>query len=64
MTPVESQLSQEHDSNRITNSFPFTHLLGHTKEMEHHMEQEAYSVYYVVTKLNYYLQGAEIIVMI
>ena len=33
-----------------------------TEKMEHHRTGSLYRVYYAVTKWNYYLQGAEIIV--
>ena len=37
------------------------HSFGDPKKVGR-MEQEAYGVYYAVTKWNYYLQGADIIV--
>ena len=56
-----AQLSQEHDGTK----FPLT-LLSHTfTETQRNWcspEQEAYGLYYVVTKWNYYLQGADITV--
>ena len=41
--------------------FFHAHIFGNTEKMEHNLEQEAYGVYYTITKWNYYLQGADII---
>ena len=56
-----AQLSQEHDGME----FPITFLLHtfmDTQRKWSTTEQESYGVYYAVTKWNYYLQGAEVIV--
>ena len=56
-----AQLTQEHDGME----FPITylsHTLSETQRKWSNMEQEAYGVYYAITKWNYYLQGADIIV--
>ena len=47
--------------NRISYSLSVTHIHRDSKEMEHN-QQEAYGVYYTITKWNYYLQGANITV--
>ena len=57
----EAQLLQEHEGTE----FPIVFLSHTFMEMQQKwstIEQEAYGVYYAVTKLNYYLQGAEVIV--
>ena len=56
-----AQLSQEHVEMEFPIAFP-SHTFTDTQWKWSITEQEAYSVYYIVTKLNYYLQGAEIIV--
>ena len=56
-----AQLSQEHDGME----FPIASLLHTFTETEQKWtttEQEAYGIYYAITKWNYYLQGADIIV--
>ena len=54
-----AQLSQEHD--RI--KFPLlSHTFTETQRKWSNPEQEAYGVYYAITKWNYYLQGSDIIV--
>ena len=56
-----AQLPQEHDGIK----FPITFLSHTFLEMQRKWnttEQEAYSIYYAVTKWNYYLKGADIIV--
>ena len=56
-----AQLPQEHDGTEFPVSFlscTFTDIQCKWSNTE----QEAYSVYYVVTKWNYFLQGAEVIV--
>ena len=55
------QLSQEHDGTE----FPIAYLLHTFMESQRKWsttEQEAYGVYYAITKGNYYLQGADITV--
>ena len=56
-----AQLSQEHNGTE----FPVT-FLSHTFTKTQHKwsttEQEAFGIYYAITKWNYYLQGADIIV--
>ena len=56
-----AQLSQEHDGTE----FPIAFLSHTFSEMQHKWsttEQEAFGVYYTITKWTYYLQGANIIV--
>ena len=56
-----AQLSQEHDGTK----FPVACLLHTFSETQckwSTTEQEAFGVYYVITKWSYYLQGADIIV--
>ena len=56
-----AQLSQEHNGTE----FPVAFLLHTFTEMQWKWsttEQEAYDIYYAITKWNYYLQGADIIV--
>ena len=56
-----AQLSQEHDGTE----FPIAFLLHTFLEIQRQwstMEQEAYGVYYAITKWNFYLQGVDIIV--
>ena len=55
-----AQLSQEHDGTEFPIAF-LSHSFIDTQWQWSTTEQEAYSVYYAVTKWNYYLQGAEII---
>ena len=56
-----AQLSQEHDGTEFPIAF-LSHTLTDTQQKQSTTEQVAYSVYYMVTKWNYYVQGAEIIV--
>ena len=56
-----AQLTQEHDGTEFPIAFP-SHTFFETQRKWSTTEQEAYGVYYVVTKWNYYLQGAYIIV--
>ena len=56
-----AQLSQEHDGMEFPITF-LSHALTDTQGKCSTTEQEAYRVYYAVTKWNYYLQGAEIII--
>ena len=56
-----AQLTQEHDGMEFPIAF-LSHTFSETIRKWSTTEQEAYGVYYVVTKWNYYLQGADIIV--
>ena len=56
-----AQLSQEHDGTEFPIAF-LSHTFTDTQWKWSTTEQEVYGVYYAVTKWNYYLQGAEIIV--
>ena len=56
-----TQLSQEHDGTEFPIAF-LSHPFTDTQQKWNTTEQEAYDVYYAVTKWNYYLQSAEIIV--
>ena len=55
------QLSQEHEGMEFPKAFP-SHTLTDTQQKWSTTEHEAYGVYYAVTKWNYFLQGAEVIV--
>ena len=61
MMPVEHTLSQEHDGTEFPIAF-LSYTFMNTQWKWGTTEQEAYSVYYAVTKWNCYLQRAEIIV--
>ena len=54
-------LSQEHDGTKFPNAFLSPTFLE-TQRKWSTREQETYRVYYAITKWNYYLQGADIIV--
>ena len=56
-----AQLTQEHDGMEFPITF-LSHTFLETQRKWSTTEQEAYGVYYAVTKWNYYLQGADIIV--
>ena len=56
-----AQLSQEHDGTKFPIAF-LSHTFSETQCKWSTTEQEAFGVYYAVTKWNYYLQGANIIV--
>ena len=56
-----AKLSQEHDGTEFLIAF-LSHTFTGTQWKWSTTEQDAYGVYYTVTKWNYYLQGAEIIV--
>ena len=56
------QLSQEHDGMEFPIVFLWHTFLG-TQRKWSTIEQEAYGVYFTITKWNYYLQGADIVVM-
>ena len=56
-----AQLAQEHDDTEFQIAF-LSHTFSETQRKWSTTEQEAYGVYYAVTKWNYYLQGAAIIV--
>ena len=61
MMPVEAQLTQEHDGTEFPIAF-LSHTFSETQRKWCMTEQKAYGAYYAVTKWNYYLQGADIIV--
>ena len=56
-----AHLSQEHDGTELPIAF-LLHTFLETQRKRSTMEQEVYGVYYDITKWNYYLQGADIIV--
>ena len=56
-----AQLTQEHNGTGFPIAF-LSHPFLETQRKWSTTEQEAYGVYYAVTKWNYYLQGADIIV--
>ena len=56
-----AQLSQEHDGTEFPVAF-LSHTFTETQCKWSTTEQEAFGVYYTITKWNYYLQGANIIV--
>ena len=56
-----AQLSQDHDGIEFPIAF-LSHTFLDTQRKWSTMEHKAYGVYYDITKWNYYLQGADIIV--
>ena len=52
-----AQLLQEHDGTEFPVAF-LSHTFTETQRKWNTTEQKAYQVYYVITKWNYYLQGA------
>ena len=56
-----AQLSQEHDEMEFPIAL-LSHTFTETQRKWSTTEQEAYGVYYTITKWNYYLQGIDIIV--
>ena len=56
-----AQLTQEHDGMEFPIAF-LSHTFSETQKKWSTTEQEAYGVYYAITKWNYYLQGANITV--
>ena len=56
-----AQLSQEHDGTKFSVAF-LSHTFTETQRKWSTPEQEAFEVYYAITKWNYYLQGSNIIV--
>ena len=56
-----AQLSQEHNGTEFPVAF-LSHTFIETQQKWSTTEQEAYGVYYAITKWNYYLQGTDIIV--
>ena len=56
-----AQLSQEHDGTEFPIAF-LSHTFTETQIKWSTTKQEAYGVYYTITKSNYYLQGATITV--
>ena len=57
----QAQLSQKHDGIEFPIAF-LSHTFTETQRKWSTPEQEAYGVYYAITKWNYYLQWADIIV--
>ena len=57
----EAQLSQEHAESEFPIAF-HSHTFTDLQCEWSTTEQEAYRVYYAVTKWNYFLQGTEVIV--
>ena len=55
------QLSQEHNGTKFPVAF-LSHSFSETQHKWSTTKQEAFGVYYAITKWNYYLQGANIIV--
>ena len=58
-----AQLSQEHNGTEFPIAF-LSHTFTETQRKWSTIKQEAYDIYYTITKWNYYLQGADIIVRI
>ena len=56
-----AQLSQNHDGTEFPIAF-LSHTFSETQQKWSTTKQEAFRVYYAITKWNYYLQGANIIV--
>ena len=56
-----AQLSQEHDGTEFPIAF-LSHTFTESQQKSSTTEQEAYGIYYTITKWNYYLQGADMIV--
>ena len=56
-----AQLSQEYDGTEFPTAF-LSHTFTETPWKWSTTEQEACGIYYAITKWNYYLQGADIIV--
>ena len=56
-----AQLSQSHEGTEFPVAF-LSHTFSETQRKWSTTEQEAFGVYYTITKWNYYLQGANIIV--
>ena len=56
-----AQLTQEHNGTEFPITF-LSHTFLDTQGKWSTMEQEVYGAHYAVTKWNYYLQGADIIV--
>ena len=55
------QLSWEHDGHKLPVVFLF-HMFTDTQQQWSTTEQEAYGIYYALTKWNYYLEGSNIVV--
>ena len=56
-----AQISQKHEGNKLPLAF-LSHTFSETQCKWSTTKQEAFGVYYAITKWNYYLQGASIIV--
>ena len=61
MMPAEHSSPQEHNRTEFPVAF-LSHTFTETQQKWNTTEQEAFGVYYTITKWNYYLQGADIIV--
>ena len=61
MMPVELSSPQEHKGTEFPVAF-LSHTFTKTQSKWSTREQEAFGVYYAITKWNYYLQGANIII--
>ena len=57
--PCRAQLSQDHDGMEFSIAF-LLHTFTETQRKWSTTEQEAYGIYYTITKWNYYLQGTNI----
>ena len=55
------QLTQEHNEQGLSLAF-LSHMFTDIQQIWSTPKQEAYEVYYAVTKWNYYLQGSDIVV--
>ena len=56
-----AQLSQEHDGTELPIAF-LSHTFSETQRRWSTTEQEGYGVYFAITKWNYYLQRADVVV--
>ena len=56
-----AQLSQEHGGTKFPVTF-LSHTFTETQRKWSTPEQDAYGIYYAITKWNYYFQGSDIIV--
>ena len=56
-----AQLSQQYNGTKFPIAF-LSHMFNETQRKWRTTEQDPYGVYYIITKWNYYLQGADIIV--
>ena len=56
-----AQLSHEHHGQELPVAF-LSHIFTDSQQKWSTTEQEAYGVYFAITKWNYYLQGSDIVV--